>query len=302
MRALVTGATGLVGQRLFRQLDSAVALSRSVASACDLLGVDADRVFAWNPTESLPPIAAFAGIDVIFHLAGESVAKGRWSEAKKKRILDSRVVGTRHLVDQIANLTTPPPLLISASAVGFYGPCGQDVLDEESPPGDDFLSDVCVQWEAEAERATEAGLRVINPRIGIVLSTAGGALKEMLTPFKCGLGGRLGKGQHWWPWIHIDDLVKTLLFMASTPELSGAYNVTAPNPVTNLTFTKTLGRVIKRPTCFPMPPFMLRLLVGEFAEVLMASSRTEPSRLLDAGFSFDFAELEPALRDILQKD
>jgi uncharacterized protein (TIGR01777 family) len=302
MRALVTGATGFVGRRLLEKLTSPVILSRDPERAQQQIDRDDISYHGWNADEDIPPAEAFEGVDVVFHLAGESVAKGRWSAAKKKRILDSRVIGTRHLVDGLRALDAPPGVLVSASAVGFYASRGEEVLTEQSSPGDDFLADVCQQWEAESARATESGIRVVNPRISIVLGTTGGALKQMLTPFRFGLGGRLASGRQWMPWIHMDDLVEAMLLMATNPDLRGPVNVAAPGEVTNLEFTKTLGRVLKRPTIFPVPRFMLRLLIGQFAEILVASSRIAPEQLLDVGFPFAYPDLEAALRQLLGRE
>jgi uncharacterized protein (TIGR01777 family) len=302
MRALVTGATGFVGRRLLDKLTSPVILTRDPVRASEQLARDDVTCHGWNPSEDTPPAEAFDGVDVVFHLAGESVAKGRWTTAKKKRILDSRVLGTRQLVDRLATLDTPPAVLVSASAVGFYASRGDEVLTEQSSAGDDFLADVCQKWESEAARATDAGIRVVSPRISIVLGTGGGALAQMLLPFRLGLGGRLARGHQWMPWIHIDDLVESLLFMASNPDLSGPVNAAAPQAVTNRQFTKTLGRVLKRPTIFPVPRFMLRLLIGQFSEILVASSRVAPDRLLESNFNFNYSELEPALRHLLGRE
>ena len=302
MRALVTGATGFVGRQLLDKLTSPVILTRDPVRASEQLAGDDITCHGWNPSEETPPAEAFDGVDVVFHLAGESVAKGRWTTAKKKRILDSRVLGTRQLVDRLATLDTPPAVLVSASAVGFYASRGDEVLTEQSSAGDDFLADVCQKWESEAARATDAGIRVVSPRISIVLGTGGGALAQMLLPFRLGLGERLASGHQWMPWIHIDDLVESLLFMASNPDLSGPVNAAAPQAVTNRQFTKTLGRVLKRPTIFPVPRFMLRLLIGQFSEILVASSRVAPDRLLESNFNFNYSELEPALRHLLGRE
>ena len=299
MKALITGATGFVGRRLLEKLTSPVILTRDPERARQQIDRDDVRYHGWNADEEIPPAEAFEGVDVVFHLAGESVAKGRWTAAKKKRIRDSRVIGTRNLVEGLRALENPPGVLVSASAVGFYASRGDEILSEQSSQGDDFLADVCQQWEAESARAAESGIRVVNPRISIVLGTSGGALKQMLTPFRFGVGGRLASGRQWMPWIHIDDLVAAMLRMATSPELSGPVNAAAPGEVTNLEFTKTLGRVLKRPTIFPVPRFMLRLLIGQFAEILVASSRIAPQRLLDAGFPFAYPELEAALRHLL---
>ena len=302
MRALITGATGFVGRQLLEKLASPVILSRDPERAQEQIDRDDITCHGWNADEDVPPPEAFEGVDVIFHLAGESVAKGRWTAAKKKRIRDSRVNGTRNLVDGLLRLEDPPGVLVSASAVGFYASRGDEILSEQSSQGDDFLADVCRQWEAESARAAEAGIRVVNPRISIVLGTSGGALKQMLTPFRFGLGGRLASGRQWMPWIHVDDLVEALMWMATSTDVTGPVNAAAPGEVTNLEFTKTLGRVLKRPTIFPVPRFMLRLLIGQFADILVASSRIAPGRLLDAGFPFNYPDLEPALRHLLGRE
>ncbi len=302
MRALITGATGFVGRQLLEKLASPVILSRDPERAQEQIDRDDITCHGWNADEDVPPPEAFEGVDVIFHLAGESVAKGRWTAAKKKRIRDSRVNGTRNLVDGLLRLEDPPGVLVSASAVGFYASRGDEILSEQSSQGDDFLADVCRQWEAESARAAEAGIRVVNPRISIVLGTSGGALKQMLTPFRFGLGGRLASGRQWMPWIHVDDLVEALMWMATSTDVTGPVNAAAPGEVTNLEFTKTLGRVLKRPTIFPVPRFMLRLLIGQFADILVASSRIAPGRLLDAGFPFHYPDLEPALRHLLGRE
>ena len=302
MRALITGATGFVGRQLLEKLASPVILSRDPERAQEQIDRDDITCHGWNADEDVPPLEAFEGVDVIFHLAGESVAKGRWTAAKKKRIRDSRVNGTRNLVDGLLRLEDPPGVLVSASAVGFYASRGDEILSEQSSQGDDFLADVCRQWEAESARAAEAGIRVVNPRISIVLGTSGGALKQMLTPFRFGLGGRLASGRQWMPWIHVDDLVEALMWMATSTDVTGPVNAAAPGEVTNLGFTKTLGRVLKRPTIFPVPRFMLRLLIGQFADILVASSRIAPGRLLDAGFPFNYPDLEPALRHLLGRE
>jgi uncharacterized protein len=230
MRALVTGATGFVGRRLLAKLDSPVVLSRSAANANQQLADFQVTAFDWEPTAGPPPAAAFQGVDTIFHLAGDPVAEGRWTEKKKIRIRDSRVLGTRNLVAALRRLPTRPQTLISASAVGYYGSCGERELDEAAPPGPstDFLTDVCIQWEKEALAARELGVRVVPIRIGVVLGEKGGALAKMLTPFSLGLGSPLGNGQQYMPWIHIDDLVELMLFAATQANLSGPINGVAP--------------------------------------------------------------------------
>jgi len=302
MKALVTGATGFVGHRLLAKLHQPVVLSRNAEKAAKELSAFGVRVLAWEPIEGPPPVAAFEGVDVVFHLAGDPVAEGRWTEPKKGRIRESRIIGTRSLVVGLRNLAVKPKTLISASAVGYYGSRGDEELDEKSPPGSDFLADVCVGWEREAAMARELGLRVVSIRTGIVLGAGGGALAKMLTPFKLGIGSPLGNGRQYMSWIHIDDLVELMLFAAGNANVSGPVNGVAPHPVTNREFTKTLGRVLGRPTFMPsVPPIALKVLIGEFGQVLLDSQRALPKAAVDAGFSFQFPELEPALREILHR-
>jgi len=300
MRALVTGATGFVGRRLLGKLQQPVVLSRNVAKAEQALKALAVKAFSWEPQTEPPPAAAFAGVDTVFHLAGDPVAEGRWTSAKKARIKESRVIGTRNLVAGLKNLASRPRVLVSASAVGIYGSRGDEALDETSAPAADFLADVCAGWEREAGAARELGIRVVPIRIGIVLGKRGGALSKMLTPFRLGLGSPLASGRQYMPWVHIDDLVELMLFAARDERITGPLNGVAPSPVTNREFTKTLGRVLGRPTFFPpVPRFVLRTMLGEFADVLLASQWVYPRAAEAAGFSFRFRELEPALRDIL---
>jgi uncharacterized protein (TIGR01777 family) len=302
MRALVTGATGFVGPHLLAKLDRPVVLSRDAAKATRQLAQFNVQAYSWEPQTEKPPVAAFDGVDCVFHLAGDPVAEGRWTAAKKARIEGSRILGTRNLVATLREVSTRPATLISASAVGYYGSRGDEVLDENAPPGNDFLAEVCVGWEREATAARELGVRVVPIRTGIVLGKGGGALGKMLTPFKLGLGSPLGSGRQYMPWIHINDLVDEMLFAARTPTVIGPLNGTAPNPVINRDFTKTLGRVLGRPTFLPpMPGFALELLVGEFGEILLTSQRAIPKAALAAGFKFQFDELEQALRDVLTR-
>jgi uncharacterized protein (TIGR01777 family) len=299
MRALVTGATGFIGSSLLAKLDQPVVLSRNPQRAekeLELYGVTA---YGWDAMNEPPPEKAFQGIDVIFHLAGESVGEGRWNAAKKKRISDSRVNATRMLVDTLNVLENPPKVLVSASAIGYYGSRGDHVLDETALEGDDYLAEVCFAWEQAALGAEKAGLRVVTVRTGIVLGQGGGALKKMLTPFKLGLGGRLGSGKQWMSWIHLEDEIGLLLHAATHPEIQGAMNLVSPEPVTNREFTRTLGRVLGRPTLFPAPAFMLRLAIGEFAEVLLGSQRVIPKVALDTGYEFRYPQLDKALERIL---
>ncbi|QDU25779.1 Epimerase family protein [Anatilimnocola aggregata] len=303
MRALITGATGFVGRRLLTKLDQpAVVLSRNAAKAERTLAKFEVTAFDWDAENQPAPAEAFEGVDVIFHLAGEPVSEGRWTKAKKERLRESRVAGTRNLVQTITQLANKPRVLISASAVGYYGDRGDEILTEDASPREDFLGEICISWERESHAARLAGIRVVNPRIGIVLGEHGGAIGKMLTPFWLGLGSPLGSGKQYMPWIHIDDLVHQMLFAAERESISGPLNGTAPNPVTNLEFTKTLGKVLNRPTFLPAPPtFVLKAAIGEFANVLLQSQRAVPQRSLDAGFHFHYPDLEPALRQILAK-
>lgn len=302
MRALVTGATGFVGKRLLARLENPVVLSRDGARAEKSLAQFHVKAYSWDPLTGPPPEGAFDGVDTVIHLAGEPVAEGRWTAAKKQRLRDSRILGTRNLVQGLAMLAVKPKVLVSASAVGYYGSQGDSVLTEEADPQDDFLAQLCADWERESHAARELGMRVVNPRIGIVLGEHGGALAKMLPPFYFGLGSPLGSGQQFMPWVHIDDLIGLILFAAESDKLQGAMNATAPTPVTNREFTKTLGRVLGRPTFLPaVPPLMLKLMFGEFAEVLLMSQRAVPQAAQAAGYPFKFRELEPALRDVLKK-
>lgn len=301
MKALITGATGFVGKRLLHRLEEpAVVLSRNAAKAEKALSAFNVKAYNWDAENQPAPAEAFEGVDVVFHLAGEPVAEGRWTAEKKRRLRASRVEGTRNLVNTLVQLPQKPRVLISASAVGYYGNRGDEVLTEESSSRDDFLGEICIAWERESHAARQAGIRVVNPRIGIVLGEKGGAISKMLTPFKFGMGSPLGTGKQYMPWIHIDDLVSLMLFAAERESISGPLNGTAPHPVTNYEFTKTLGKVLRRPTFMPAPPtFMLKLLIGEFASVLLASQQAVPKRALDAGFHFHYTDLEAALREIL---
>lgn len=299
MRALITGATGFIGRRLLEHIDEPVVLSRDPASAKQKLGkVEA---FAWDLMSGPPSAEAFRDVSAVFHLAGEPVAEGRWNADKKRRIMESRKIGTANLVKGLEQLSRRPPVLVSASAVGYYGSRGDEVLDESSPPGHDFLADVCKEWELAAQRATNFGMRVVNPRIGIVLGAGGGALGKMLLPFKLGLGGRLASGKQWMPWIQLDDLVGLFLHAAMHPEVGGPMNAVAPNPVINREFTRELAAAVHRPAIFPVPGAMLNLAVGEFAQVLLASQRVVPRVAERTGYQFRYPELSGALQAILHK-
>lgn len=299
MRTLVTGATGFVGPRLLRLLESPVVLSRDPDRARRTVGALASRIIRWDPLAGPPPADAFTDVDAVLHLAGESVAEGRWTTAQKARIRDSRVIGTRHLVQGIARAERKPAVLVSASAVGYYGDRGDEELTESAAPAHDFLADVCVEWEREALAAEGSGVRVVTARTGIVLGAGGGALGKMLTPFKLGAGGPLGNGRQWMPWIHVADLARLYVHAADTAAIRGPMNATAPHPVRNAEFTKALGRQLHRPAFMPAPYIGLRIVFGEFAQVLFASQRVIPKVALDTGFVFQYPELAAALREIL---
>jgi uncharacterized protein (TIGR01777 family) len=300
MKALVTGATGFVGPRLLRLLDKPVVVSRNPDRARQSIGHLAGRLVRWDPMEGPPPPEAFEGIDVVYHLAGESVAGARWTTAQKARIRDSRVVGTRHLVQGIAQAAVKPATLVSASAVGYYGSRGDEELTESAAPADDFLARVCVEWEREAIAAADLGVRVVTARTGIVLgSGSGGALAKMLTPFKLGAGGPLGNGRQWMPWVHVADLTRLYVHAADHGEIRGPMNAVAPQPVRNTEFTKALARQLHRPAFMPAPYLGLRIVFGEFAQVLFASQRVIPKVALDTGFAFQYPDITSALREIL---
>ncbi len=303
MHAVVTGATGLIGRALIRQIGSPVAvLSRDDGRAQRLLGgVAAHR---WTPEGGPAPVEALRGADVVFNLAGEPAADGRWTAEKKRRIRDSRVVGTRHLVEGLAALDERPRVLVSASAVGYYGDRGDELLDERSSPGQGFLAEVCIDWEREAMAreamaAERLGIRVVCVRIGLVMSTAGGALAKMLAPFRLGAGGRLGTGRQWMPWIHIDDLVGILVHASRSDALRGPINGVAPAPVTNAEFTLALAHAVRRPALLPMPAFALNVAFGEMSGMLMASQRVMPALALRSGYTFAHPDLGGALASLL---
>lgn len=256
----------------------------------------------WGPDQGSVATPGLEGMDAVVHLAGENIATGRWTAAKKTRIYNSRVQGTRLLCEALAQLINPPKVLVSASAIGYYGDRGDRVLREDSPPGDDFLAHVCRAWEEAVEPARQRGIRVVNMRFGIVLSPAGGALSKMLTPFKIGLGGVIGSGEQYMSWIALDDVVGAIHHALGTETLQGPVNTVAPQPVTNREFTKTLGRVLGRPTLIPMPAFAARAAFGEMADaLLLASTRVDATKLRESDYAFRFADLESALRHLLGK-
>jgi uncharacterized protein len=299
MRALVTGATGFVGSHLLARLNRPMVLSRDTDRARQVLAKFNIESYRWDPMSGPPRPEVFEGIDTVFHLAGDPVADGRWTAEKKRRIRESRVQGTRNLVAGLRQLSEKPQVLVSASAVGYYGSRGDEVLDESSPPGDDFLADVCRAWEQEALAASDLGIRVVMVRIGIVLGRDGGALKKMLTPFRLGVGGPLGNGRQWMPWVHVDDLAAMFMHAAEHAEVTGPINGVSPNPITNKEFTKALAAAVHRPAFLPTPYFALRVALGEFAKILFDSQRVVPRKALATGFQFRYPEIGPAMEAIL---
>ncbi len=298
----VTGSTGLVGAAL------TVALARGGHRVVRLVRsgtatqAPGEHTVRWDPGRGTIDAAGLEGVDAVVHLAGESIASGRWTAAKRRRIRDSRVGATRVLAEALARLERPPATLVAASAVGYYGDRGDEVLREESAPGGGFLADVCREWEAAAAPAARRGLRVVHMRIGMVLAATGGALAALLPPFRLGLGGPVGSGRQWMSWISLDDLVRAILHALATASLAGPINAVAPAPVTNREFARTLGRVLRRPAVLPLPAGAARLLLGRMAdELLLASARVVPARLEAAGFTFGDATLERALRRLLAR-
>ncbi len=295
-RILVSGASGPIGATLLpflkAQGSAVTRLVRNSASGGDQI--------QWDPSRPLSPDSV-SGFDAVIHLAGESIV-GRWTEAKKRRILESRTQGTDHLAEAIARAPQPPRVFISASAIGFYGNRGDEILREDSPSGEGFGAEICRQWEGATRPAAQAGIRTAQMRIGVVMSADGGALPAMLTPFRLGLGGRLGNGRQWWTWVSVRDVVGAIQHVLNHESLSGPVNTVAPNPVTNAEFTRILASVLHRPAIFPMPAFAVRLIFGEMGEELfLGSQRVEPAKLGATGYEFQHPDLKNALKEILQR-
>lgn len=297
MRILVTGASGLVGSALvcfLRSHDHTVSrLVRSVSTE------HAEEI-QWDPAAGQIDVNALEGFDAVVHLAGENISSGRWTATRKAKIRDSRIKGTTLLSQTLARLERPPSVLVAASAIGYYGNRGDEVLHEASVPGSGFLAEVCQTWEEATQAARDKQIRTVRLRLGVVLAAAGGALAKMLPPFRFGLGGVIGGGSQYMSWIALDDAVGAIEHCLAGDQLSGPVNAVAPSPVTNREFTRTLGKVLARPTLFPVPAIIARLSFGEMAdELLLASTRVEPRSLLSAGYAFRFPELEGALRHLL---
>ena len=298
MKVVVTGSSGLIGSALVRALqargDEVTRLVRRTPAPGEA---------RWNPEEGHIERGVLEGQDAVVHLAGVGIGDRRWSEEHKRAVLDSRVKGTTLIAETIAALTDKPRVLASASAMGYYGLRGDEVLTEDSAPGTGFLTEVCVQWEAATAPAEDAGVRVVHLRTGLVLSPDGGALKQMLLPFKMGLGGRIGNGRQWWSWISIEDEVGAIIHLIDGADERGPVNLTAPNPVTNEQFTRTLNGVLRRPTLLPTPTFALRAMFGSEAvdEMFLGGQRVLPARLQADGYGFRHPDLEGALRQLLHK-
>ncbi|SRR5579871_45457 len=303
MHVLVSGTSGLVGKALLAALraagHSATALLRPSTHIPD--DFKFGRV-AWDPAKNYIDAEALHRLDAVVHLAGENIASGRWTESRKREIRASRVDSTRLLAETVAKRVPKPATFVCASAIGYYGDRGTDIMTEESAAGPGYLCEVCKAWEDAMLPAEAAGIRVVRLRIGVVLSTRGGALGKMLLPFKMGVGGRIGTGSQFMSWVAIDDVVRAILFSLETESLRGAVNAVAPRAVTNGEFTRTLGAALSRPTVFPMPEFAARLALGEMADaLLLASTRVVPKRLQESGFTFQYPELDGALRAILKE-
>jgi TIGR01777 family protein len=291
MKILISGSSGLVGSTLtFNLMAEGHQVHRLVRSS-------KEEGILWNPKEPIADRKALEDFDAVVHLAGESISEGRWNERKKKEIRESRTEGTRHLADALVTLNSPPKVFVCASASGFYGDRGAEILTEESPAGEGFLPDVCKEWEAAAQLASSKGIRVMNLRSGIILGPNGGALKKMLPPFKMGVGGKIGSGEQYWSWIDLDDIVGIIEYALNTDSLQGPVNVSSPAPVTAKDFTDTLARVLKRPAIFPIPDFAARAAFGEMADaLLLCSFRMHPAKLIAGGYTFAYPDLESSLR------
>lgn len=297
MKLLLSGARGLIGSALKTYLKKEGHQVFALVRSRKLLN---DYSIYWNPARGKLSSSSLEGFDAIIHLAAENVGRGRWTEKKKIKIRDSRLRSTVLLSETLAQLKEKPKVFICASAIGFYGNRGQEIVNEKSAAGQGFLADVCVAWERASKAAKEANIRTVNLRIGLVLALTGGALSRMVGPFRLGLGGKIGSGRQYLSWIALDELVTIINFVLQQEEIEGAVNAVSPNPVTNLTFTKTLGKILKKPTVLPMPAFAAKALWGEKAkELLLSSTRVEPRKLIEHGYKFSQPNLEETLASLL---
>jgi uncharacterized protein (TIGR01777 family) len=299
VKVLVSGSRGLIGSALVRDLADEGHIVTRLVRPSSKTGGDAA---IWDPEKGTVDLGGLEGHDAVVHLAGENIAGSSWTAKRKALIRDSRVRGTQLLCETLSRLERRPAVLVCASATGYYGDRGSEILREDSPPGKGFLSEVCREWEETTREAARKGIRVVNLRIGMVLSPEGGALAKMLPVFRMGAGGRIGSGEQYVSWISLPDLVGVIRHALATDSLEGPVNAVTPHPVTNREFTKSLGRILRRPTVAPLPAFAARLLFGEMAdELLLAGARTEPAKLLASGYGFRHPELEGALRSLLGK-
>ncbi len=304
MKIAVTGATGLIGTKLCGELikagNSLAIFSGNTARAKKIIP-KASEYFSWNYRNPDEWGHALEGVDAVIHLAGANISGKRWSKEYKLEIFESRKISTQNIVKVISGLKKKPGCFICSSGVNYYGESGDNILDENAAVGNDFLAGVCAAWEEETGKASGYGVRTVSIRTGVVLSGEGGALPELMLPFKMFAGGPIGNGRQWFPWIHIDDLVNIYLFALNNGSVNNAVNATAPHPVTMNEFAGTLGKILKRPSFFRIPVFLLRLVIGESAEAVTASMRAVPSKLIGEGFRFKFEFLDPALRDLIIK-
>ena len=299
MKILMTGASGLLGSALIPFFTTGGHIVRTLVRRAPF--PEKSEAF-WDPEKKRLDPSAFDGVDAVIHLAGEHIGKGRWTDEKKRRIIESRTKGTSLIAETISRLSSPPPVLICASAIGYYGNRGDKILTEKDPPGNDFISKVCSQWEQSAQAAVEAGIRVVFMRIGIALSPAGGALSRLLLPFRAGLGGKIAYGSQYMSWVGIDDVIGAFFHVLADNKIAGPVNVVSPNPVTNLEFTKTLGQVLSRPAIFSIPAAAINFAFGEMGrEVLLSGTRVMPGKLLETGYRFRNPDLFSALSHLLGK-
>ena len=299
---VLTGATGLIGRRVYRALRDrgydVIVLTRNTERTKSRFP-DAAKVLLWAPGVAGAWSSAIDGATGVIHLAGEPIADERWSEEFKKRIHDSRVFGTREIVDAIASASVKPLVLVSVSGVGYYGDTGNNEVDENTPNGKDFLAGVCAEWEREAQRAGEFGVRVVTPRMGIVLAEDGGALEKLLTPFRMFAGGPIGTGEQWFPWVHIDDVTGLILHALDNDAVEGALNAVAPGIIRNRAFATALGEALKRPARFSVPAFVIKLALGEFGETLLGGQRVSPRKTLESGYIFRHPHIGEALKTLV---